>query len=64
MITLERKLVDGRIISYMGQRGEPIRLDGWHDEEGNVVPLGSACQPFDDLVWAHAYNDKGERIPF
>lgn len=58
----KRKLSDGRVISYQGYRGEMIRQDGWHDENGNVVPLGSACIPFEDGLWVHVYEDDGTRI--
>lgn len=57
-------MVDGRVVSYTGERGELMRRDGWHDENGNVVPPFFACQPFEDDWWVHTYNDKGERIPF
>lgn len=62
MITIKRKLIDGRIISYTGREGEVMRPGGWQDEEGKEVPIGSICRPFDDMQWQHAYNDKGERI--
>ena len=64
MITIKRKLIDGRIISYTGERGEMMKLDGWHDEKGNVVPVGSLCRLFDDGTYEHVYDEKGERIPF
>ncbi len=62
MITLKRKLADGRIISYTGERGELMRLDGWHDEKGNEVPYGTWCRPFTDGAMVHVYNSEGKRI--
>lgn len=61
---VKRKLVDGRVITYQGRLGEIMRSDGWHDENGNVIPFGSLCMPFEDGLWKHFYTDDGKQIPW